>query len=272
MATTCYRHPNRETGVSCSNCGRPICPECMTPTQVGMRCPECAKQTTKVHRVDSRSNVLAVTYSLIAINVVIYIISLASGSGLATGAGGVMFRNGALFGPSIYVNDEYYRLVTYGFLHSGLVHLGFNMFVLYFVGQMLEPSLGKAKFVALYFVSLFGGAFGALLLSPTSPTVGASGAVFGLLGAAFVTQRLQGINPMQTGIGVLIIINVVLSFVISNVSVGGHFGGLVAGAAAGWALEHLSRGRESILVPMLGCLAIGAIAVVGAIVAAGPSL
>jgi membrane associated rhomboid family serine protease len=159
--------------------------------------------------------------------------------------------------------------VTAGFLHSGLLHIGFNMYILYWLGTMLEPSLGHARFLALYLASLLAGSFGALLVSPNAVTVGASGAVFGLMGAAFVMQRARGMDPMQSGIGPVILFNLVLSFVIPNISIGGHIGGLVGGAAAAFAMERLAGRRPGIAAPIAACVAVGAIAVVAAIAVSG---
>src|SRR5689334_4465462 len=115
---TCYRHPSRETGVSCSNCGRPICPDCMTPTPVGMRCPECARQRTKVVRNPSGARGgTEVTTALIAINAIAFLAELSSGSAGFDNPGGSVVARGELFGPSISVDHEYYRLITAGFLH-----------------------------------------------------------------------------------------------------------------------------------------------------------
>ena len=142
---TCYRHPDRETGVSCSSCGRPICPDCMTPTPVGMRCPECSKERTKVRTISSVGDEPVVTYVLIAINVLAFLGSAASGGNVgAGGTGGGAISNGALFGPSIAIDHEYWRLVTSGFLHAGLLHIGFNMYLLYLLGTQLEPAIGLA--------------------------------------------------------------------------------------------------------------------------------
>jgi len=263
---TCYRHPSRETGVSCSNCGRPICPDCMTPTPVGMRCPECARQRTKVHTMRSLQGGTTVTVALIAINVVAF---LASGAFAPGGTGGNrIFLHGALYGPSISHDHEYWRLVTGGFLHAGIIHIGFNMYLLYVLGQMLEPAIGSVRFGAIYVVSLLAGSCGALLVEPKSLTVGASGAVFGLMGAAFVELRARGVDPFQTGIGALILINLAFSFVVSNISIGGHIGGLIGGALATLALHQGDRSRSRTLgLGLCALLAVGAVA--GAIAAAG---
>src|SRR5215207_5858661 len=264
---TCYRHPSRETGVSCSNCGKPICPDCMTSTPVGMRCPDCAGQRQRLQSMRSLHVDPIATYVLIAINVLMFLGS-GGGGGLLTGGGSggsQVFNDFALWGPAIDVNHDYWRLITGGFLHSGILHIGFNMYILYWLGTMLEPSLGHARFLALYFASLLAGSFGALLLDPNAVTVGASGAVFGLMGAAFVLQRARGIDPMQSGIGPVILFNLVLSFVIPNISIGGHIGGLVGGAAAAYAMEWLSERRPGVAGPIAVCVLVGAVSAVASV-------
>lgn len=270
MATatqTCYRHPDRETGVSCSSCGRPICPDCMTPTPVGMRCPECAKQKTQVRTIQSVTSTGAqVTTVLIVLNAIAF---LATGSFGVGGAGnGSLTDHGALYGPSIAEDHEYWRLVTSGFLHAGLLHIGFNMYLLYLLGQMLEPALGSVRFALIYTVALLSGSLGALILSPDSLTVGASGAVFGLMGAAFFEMRNRGIDPMQSGIGPLILFNLLFSFVLSNISIGGHIGGLIGGSVAILVLHQLDRGRAP-KAAAYGALAVLAVAAaIGGVAAA----
>ena len=260
---TCYRHPSRETGVACSNCGKPICPDCMTPTPVGMRCPDCSGKRQKVHTMRTLQVDPVATYVLIAINVLML---LGSGGGLSGGGNSRAFLDLALYGPAVDQGD-YWRLVSSGFLHSGWLHLGLNMYALYWLGTMLEPSLGHLRFVALYMASLLAGSFGALVLSPDKVTVGASGAVFGLMGAAFIMQRNRGMDPMQSGLGAVIAINLALSFVIANISIGGHIGGLIGGAAAAYAMERLSR--RGIALPLVACAVVGLVAFVAAIAVAG---
>jgi membrane associated rhomboid family serine protease len=266
---TCYRHPSRETGVSCSSCGRPICPDCMTPTPVGMRCPECARDRTSVRTARTLVSEPTVTYALIALNVMAFIGSLSAGGGATSRGGGSVINDGALFGPDIAVHHEYWRLVTSGFLHAGLLHIGFNMYLLYILGQILEPAVGHIRFAALYLVSLLGGSFGALLVSPHSLTVGASGAVFGLMGAAVVTLRARGFDPAASGIPMLIGLNLLISFVLPGISIGGHIGGLVAGAAAAFILVEIGERGSSRVLPLLGCLVLGAVAVAGSVAVAG---
>ncbi len=263
---TCYRHPNRVTGVSCSSCGRPICPDCMTPTPVGMRCPECARQRTKVHNMRTMSSEPRVTVGIIIVCVVAF---LASGSiGFAGSSNSRLINEFALWGPGIDVLNQYYRLVTGAFLHVNLLHVGFNMYLLWILGQMLEPALGSRRFAALYFTALLWGSFGALVLTPDAHTVGASGAVFGLMGAAAVELRARGINPFKTDIGMLIIFNLGLSFLLSGISIGGHIGGLIGGALAGMALGYADRHRSRAL-GYIACAVLSLFAVVGAIAAAG---
>jgi membrane associated rhomboid family serine protease len=262
---TCYRHPSRETGVSCSSCGRPICPDCMTPTPVGMRCPECAKQRTQVRTARSlTASTPHVTYAIVAANLLVFVAQvITAGSGRVRS--GAVYEQGALFGPLVDAG-EWWRMVSAGFLHSDPIHLLFNMVGVYFLGQLLEPALGAARFAALYAASLLAGSFGALLLSPDAVTVGASGAVFGLLGAAFVIMRQRGVDPMQTFIGPILILNVIITFAFPNISIGGHLGGLVGGAIAAFLMDRVARGRVG--AGVAACVAVGAVAAAGAIAVA----
>ena len=204
----CYRHPDRNGGVRCQRCDRAICPQCMHQASVGFHCPECTK--TGQQKVYTRANLQAlnrpvVTQALVAINVVVFLLGLgaAGGNGL-TETGGRFFEEGALFGPLV-AEGEWWRLITSGFLHANLLHLALNMVLLFQLGGILEPALGKVRFAAVYFTSLLCGSFGVMVLDPNSPTVGASGAVFGLMGALFIAQRARGINPWASGIGPLLI-------------------------------------------------------------------
>src|SRR5690349_2369246 len=158
----CYRHPSRETGVACSSCGRPICPECMTPTPVGMRCPECSRQRTRVKTSATirRGEDPMATYVLMGICVALGIGSLLSG-GSAAGLG-TLGQRFAVNGPDV-ANGEVYRLLTAGFLHAGLFHLLVNMYSLYILGSLLEPAVGRARFLIIYFVGLLCGSFGAII-------------------------------------------------------------------------------------------------------------
>ena len=245
MAETCYRHPDRETGVSCSNCDRPICPDCMTSTPVGMRCPECARQRTKVTQGVGEASLFSTapaTFVLIALNAAAFLIEIATATGgfYEIKRSSIVFDFG-LFGPLVS-EGEWYRLVTSGFLHAGLLHIGFNMFALFFLGRILEPSIGTPRFLAVYAASLLGGAFGALLLDPNALTIGASGAIFGIFGATFVIARWRGFDAVASSIGIVLLINLALTFGAANISIGGHLGGLAAGLICGAAVIAGDRG------------------------------
>ena len=239
----------------------------MTPTPVGMRCPECARQKTKVRTARTLGGDPTATYVLIAINVIVALGVALSGAGagqgvLATEIG----QRGALYGPAV-ADGDVWRLVTAGFLHAGVIHLLFNMYALYILGSLLEPAIGRARFLIVYFVALLCGSFGALLLSPDKPTVGASGAVFGIMGAAIVVLRHRGIDPMASGLPFWLGLNLVLTFTYSGqLSVGGHVGGVIGGALAAFLLYEVP---DRVRLPRLGgdalAAALGVAAIVGSV-------
>jgi len=275
MAQTCYRHPNRETGVSCSNCGRPICPDCMTPTPVGMRCPECAQQRTRVVRnptgTPSGFAAFPATAVLIAINVIVYLVEIAAGPGGLNSPSPSITIDYGLYGPFVSEGGEWYRLITSGFLHASLFHIGFNMLLLFFLGRLLEPALGTPRFLALYFASLLAGSFGVLLIDPNALTYGASGAVFGLAGATAVIARGRGMDALATEVGFLIVFNLVYSFVVPHISIGAHVGGLVGGVICAVVIVAGDRGRfgpNRRAVELAAMVAVGLLAALGAIAVA----
>ena len=241
----------------------------MTPTPVGMRCPECSRQKTKVRTAASIRRDPQLTYVLIALNVIAFVAMTAGGGGglMSRPTGGGVFTEGALWGPAV-ANGDWWRIVTAGFLHAGLLHLAFNMYFLYFLGNLMEPEIGKLRFAAIYFVSLLGGSFGALLLSPNAYTVGASGAVFGMMGAAILAMRARGIDPMQSGLGLTLVLNLGITFLIPGISIGGHIGGLLAGGIVGFLMFEAADRRRMSLTPVLAvcvalaiALALGCVAV-----------
>jgi len=245
---TCYRHPNRETGVSCSSCGRPICPECMTPTPVGMRCPECANQRTRAVQnptgTASGFSAFPATVVLIAINVVVYLIEVAKGGGgLGELSPSIIYEMGGLFGPAVSQLGDWWRIVTNGFVHVSILHIAFNMYLLFILGRLLEPSIGTARFVFLYFASLLAGSYVALLFAPETLSAGASGAIFGVLGATFVIARGRRLDAIAGQIGILILINLVFTFSDGQISVGAHVGGLVCGVLCGFVIVAGERGK-----------------------------
>jgi membrane associated rhomboid family serine protease len=266
---TCYRHPSRETAVACSNCGRPICPDCMTTTPVGMRCPECSKQGTKVMRMRDMAKVPRVTYALIAVNVVAFLTEQGQFSLLGANIHGTVINEGVLYRAGIAEGHQYWRLITSAFLHENFLHIGFNMYLLYLLGMMLEPAIGSVRFFVIYSTALLAGSFGALFAT-ASPSLGASGAIFGLMGAAVVELRARRISVMESGIGGLIVLNLILSFSLANISVGAHIGGLIGGAAAGLAIRTADNHRMQAL-GLIACVLLSAACVAGAIAVAGAS-
>jgi membrane associated rhomboid family serine protease len=245
----CYRHPRAETAVSCSNCGRPICTDCMVFSAVGIKCPECAGQTTGAKKAATRMQSAArvrtdfvVTKALVAINVLVYFLQATNGGTFAKPEGEV-FQRGYLRVYEV-ADGEWWRLVTNAFLHGSPIHLLFNMVMLWWFGRLLEGLLGTGRYLAIYFISVLAGSAGALLLAPTAATIGASGAVFGVLGAGLVLER-HNINVF--GGSALLIVFFNLSFTLfvhpSYISIGGHVGGLIGGGLAVLVLSRFGRGH-----------------------------
>jgi membrane associated rhomboid family serine protease len=231
---TCYRHPDRVTGLSCSECGRAICTECMTMAPVGIRCPEHAGGQRVVARAGIFDVVGPVTRALIAINVGVYIVELLAGGGV-NGTRGWVFEHGALYGPLVQSGD-WWRLLTSAFMHYGPFHLLMNMYGLFFAGALLERAIGRWRFLILYLVSGICGSAGVIvydwLANRTTVALGASGALFGVLGALLVLERRGTLRTEGQILG-LIVINLVFTFAFARlISVGGHVGGLIGGAAS----------------------------------------
>jgi membrane associated rhomboid family serine protease len=248
----CYRHPDRETGLSCSECGRPICTDCVTFAPVGLRCPDHAasgnapKVQRQVRRVVRGTRVrptdAIVTRILVAINVIVYLITVAQGSGL-NDPGGSLFNKWALFGPLVGGGD-WWRLITSAFLHASVIHIAFNMLALWWLGAPVEMALGRVRFIGLYLVSGLAGAAGALVADPNAVTVGASGAIFGLLGAGLILEW-QATGSIAGNYLTLILINLAISFAVPGISIGGHLGGLIGGILATLAFARFGRGHAA---------------------------
>jgi membrane associated rhomboid family serine protease len=214
---------------------------------VGIRCPDHAS-TGAQHAAPRRAARRAgrrldfygpwVTMTLIAINVGVFLVQLAQGAGLSVNSGWI-FENGVLFGPFVAEGD-WWRLITSAFLHANLLHLGLNMLVLWIIGPALEDYLGHARYALLYLVSGLAGAAGALVWSPLAPTVGASGAIWGIMGAAALLEwrRIYVFGGQAMG---LVVFNLIFTFLIPGISIGGHIGGLIGGAAAALAFLYLQR-------------------------------
>jgi membrane associated rhomboid family serine protease len=220
----------------------------MTEAAVGIRCPECAGGRRGMRRVTGaattpqravRGTTVATT-TLIAINVIVFLAELAQGVGV-TGAGSSTLVDDFGLRAAPVADGEWYRLVTSAFLHASILHILFNMYVLWIVGGALERYLGPWRMLAIYFSSVLWGAAGALLLSPNALTVGASGGIFGLMAGMLIVERQQGIAFLGSSIGGLLVINLVITFLIPNISIGGHLGGIVGGAAAALVISALGR-------------------------------
>ena len=272
----CYRHPNRETGVSCSECGRGICPDCMVFAPVGIRCPDHSGQPQGTERVAQRVRTAGlggtgsiVTKALIAANVLVFFVNLAQGASLTENSGELFFDWALIGQAQVFptgevigvAEGEWWRLITSAFLHGSIIHLGLNMLMLYWIGAPIEEAIGRARFVILYLVSGLAGSAGALLLTEQNAiTVGASGAIFGLLGAAVVFER-QGTHVLGGSALSIIVLNLVLTFAVPNISIGGHIGGLIGGALGGLALSRF--GRTNVVYGRPGAMGFAALVLVG---------
>ena len=232
----------------------------MVPAPVGFQCVEC------VHRSPSRAisarSLLAgrrpyVTYVLVGINVAVFLAGPTL-SLIATGDGGISLAQlGGLDGPDV-VRGQWWRLVTSGFLHANILHITFNMIALFVLGQIMESALGRPAFAVLYFTSLLAGSLGALLRTPDALTVGASGAIFGLMGAAVVGERSMRIGVAGGSMMVWLVLNLVFTVTIPGISIGGHLGGLAGGLICGVLLFGLRGWRPNRGAALAGCVLLGA--------------
>jgi membrane associated rhomboid family serine protease len=256
-APACYRHPDRETYIRCARCERYICPDCMTAAPVGFQCPECISEGTRTVR--EPTTVLGgrireqggnlVTKILLGLNVAIWLIGLAVGFQVLA-ARFALIEIAFFDAEPIGVADgEWYRMISAAFLHEQIWHLALNMYALWILGSMLEPVLGRWRFTALYLLSAIGGS-AASLLAP-SVSYGASGAVFGLMGALFVVLRRFGRDV--TAVLVILGINVVFGFVVTGIDWRAHLGGLVTGAVLAYAFAHAPRQRRA-LFSVVACV------------------
>lgn len=255
-ANYCYRHPDRQSFVLCQRCGRTICGECQTPAAVGFHCPECMKEARAsaprrkpaiVTAFRRRSTAPVVTWSIIALCVVVYLLQLVT-SGIVTSA--------LVYFP-VLTEFQPWRMITAMFAHSpgSFLHILFNMYSLLIFGPILERTLGRWRFLALYLLSGLGGSVAVLLIAPGIGVLGASGAIFGLFGAFFVIQRKLGGNSLQ--LVIVIGLNLVIGFIIPNIAWQAHIGGLVVGGIVAFVFlrtRAVDKRNEQILL-LLGVLA-----------------
>ncbi len=273
----CYRHPDRQSFVLCQRCLRTVCPECQTPAAVGVICPECMRdqqnaQTPaqrKAERRWSRPQAMTmragrpiVTYAIIGITAFVYLVTL------IPGIGGTVKSELGFWAPTLYPNffpqiagfPEVWRLLTVSLVHSSIWHIGLNMLALFMIGRILEPLLGRWRFLALYLLSALGGSVAVVLLSFPTPVVGASGAIFGLFGALLVIGRHLGANI--AGIAIVLGINLVIGFVPGfNVSWQAHVGGLIVGLLVAFIFTRTrSVKQRGLQIALLAAVALGLVA------------
>lgn len=254
----CYRHPDREAGVRCTRCERPICPECMVSASVGFQCPDCvrggsgtghapaANQPRTLAGGAVASDPRLVTKVLIGLNLALYLVQVAVGDAFTNSFD--LFGRAWLSGEVQGVAEgQWYRMVTSMFLHGGVMHILFNMVSLWWIGGPLEAALGRARYITLYFVSgLAGSALSYLLAGPQQPSLGASGAIFGLFGATAVLMRRLNYD-MRPVIG-LLVVNLIISFSPGfNIAWQAHVGGLIGGVVVGYAMVHAPRERRNLV-------------------------
>jgi len=235
--TICINHTDRETNVVCSRCEKYICTDCMRPASIGYQCPDCASDSTTVIRGISKNSFIhsqknnQVTKFLSISLITVYVAQFVLGD--------ILVSNFALFAPSVSTG-QWWRLLTAGFLHGSILHLLFNVYILWVLGSQLESILGKTKLVVIYFVSLIGGSIASFLFSPFGTySIGASGAIFGLMGAMLVVGRKKRLDISQ--VAVLVVLNVVIGFVLSGIDWRAHLGGLAAGMITAGILMTLRR-------------------------------
>ncbi len=287
----CYRHPGRESHIRCQRCGRPICPDCMRDAAVGFQCPDCVAEGARTTRSGRTAygglrptKVGSTSIGLIAVNVAVWVAVLVTGGGASrlvdllalrpnglcvTGQGGFEVSAARCDGVGTFlpgvVDGALWQVLTSGFTHVQVLHIAFNMFALYVLGPQLEAALGRARFLALYFLSLLAGSAVVLWFAGEyQATLGASGAVYGLVAALFVLARKVGGDVRQ--LGFLIAVNVVITFAVPGISWQGHLGGFVGGLLVALVLVYSPRGPRRTAY-QLGGLALITLVVLAALVA-----
>lgn len=275
----CWWHPNRPTGLSCARCGRPACPDCLREAPVGFQCTDCVHTGTQQQRRQHRgyqdaglgartitgarpSGSFFATQAILAVNVVVFLVTVLQAKSLNENQQSGVFQLGVLWGQATFGADEWWRLFTSGFLHYGPIHIAVNMFSLWMMGRALEPVFGKVRYLALYFVSMLGASTAVLLFDNLDGgTAGASGALFGLMGAYAVIVLKLRLNP--TGLIITLALNAFITFGVANISILGHVGGLVTGALVTVAMLYAPQQRQAtyqaagvaiLVVAMIGLL------------------
>lgn len=263
----CPRHPDRVSYVRCQRCGRPACPECQRPAPVGIQCIDCVRELSAPavrtrYGAAVRSGQPVVTWTIIAVCAVVYALQW-------------LLPNDVVYQDFAYATAltglEPWRMLTSAFLHSQgfVLHIVLNMYTLWIFGRILEPALGRVRYLAIYLISALGGSVGFFLLTPVSMNgvIGASGAIFGLFGALFVVVRQRGGDVRQ--LLVLIAINAALGFVVQGIAWQAHLGGLIAGGLTTAAIAYSPRGRYQLLLQVGGMVLVTALLVILTVVRLG---
>ncbi len=264
----CYRHPNVQTAVHCTRCGRPICTQCMVPAPVGYQCPECVDRARREFRRGPgrrpvRVRALSATTVLLGAMLAGFVVELVRGGPNALLSGpplGTLVDLGAMFPPFV-ANGQYWRLFTSIFLHIGLIHIAFNAYALWLFGQFVESTFGTPRFVLLFFATGFLASATSYAFGPIGAVgVGASGAVFGIFGA-FIAYHFRRRSVATSAASLrwaftMILLNAFLALGFRAIDWRAHLGGLVAGFLAGYALEGFGSRSTRRIVAVVGVAAI----------------
>lgn len=270
----CARHPNRPTGLRCSRCDRPACPECLRPASVGQHCVDCVaegRRTTRrpvtISGADANRQPFVV-WTLVAANVAVFVVTVVQAQSLANLAPSSLYDDWVL--TPVYARDgQWWQLVTAGFVHVNPIHILMNMVALYIIGRDLERVLGPLRFAAVYLLGVLGGDIAVFVFGqPDSPVAGASTGVFALMGGLLVVVYRLKLNPGQV-IG-LIVVNLVISVVIPGISLLGHVGGLVTGIAVTAGLIYAPADRRTMW--QVGSVVAAVVVLVGLALVRAPSI
>ena len=225
----------------------------MHQASVGWHCPSCVRSAAKQNAPAQRAVRVAlaghrpiVTQLIMAVCGAVMLWDVTQGAGLTSGRGSVAAEELSLWAPAVKFDGEWYRVITSGFTHRGLVHVGMNMYILWMIGRQLEGRYGSLTFAALYGTGILGGSLGAMLVEPQASVVGASGAVFALMGVLVVMQQMAGVRVFDSGLGRMLALNMIITFAVPGISIGGHIGGLVIGGLCGYLLAKAAKmGRKA---------------------------
>jgi membrane associated rhomboid family serine protease len=259
----CYRHPNVQTGVHCTRCGRPICPDCMIPAPIGYQCPECVGSARREFRrgpgLQVKVGALSATKVLLAALLAVYLVEVLPGGPQALFDGPTeahLYDLGALFPPAV-ATGQYWRLLSVMFLHANLVHIVFNAYALWLFGRVVEQMFGRAWFLLIFFVTGFVASVASYVFGPVQVlSVGASGAIFGIFGA-FVAYNYRrrhlamAAANLRTAV-MLIVVNAALAVAWQGIDWRAHLGGLVSGVAAGYVAEGFGTARQRAIMRIVG--------------------